>query len=265
MVRFVKDQPDAYIYSSFGSRMFVAGFLLTLVFILEAVAVFLYSDFIIELVGKRFDILMNLPLISMVLTGIIYITTMFMPIVGATTLISLFVIKRTYKKLEKLNVDSKNSLTLIMMARIVFIAAGLATYAPLFMVFEAMINKSVPVSTINYFQTQYMSVFFTLLSLGLFLTLISPIVQLYGRTKSRSLIFSGLLAFTLCASIIYLANGDWNISIFKLKDSSEFKSSFATAMGTAGICILVIFWIISNNAKSILKYQKLHFTMKLGE
>ena len=72
MVRFVKDQPDAYIYSSFGSRMFVAGFLLTLVFVLEAVAVFLYSDFIIELVGKRFDVLMNLPLISMVLTGIIY-------------------------------------------------------------------------------------------------------------------------------------------------------------------------------------------------
>ena len=88
MVRFVKDQPDAYIYSSFGSRMFVAGFLLTLVFVLEAVAVFLYSDFIIELVGKRFDVLMNLPLISMVLTGIIYITTMFMPIVRATTLIS---------------------------------------------------------------------------------------------------------------------------------------------------------------------------------
>ena len=265
MVRFVKDQPDAYIYSSFGSRMFVAGFLLTLVFVLEAIAVFLFSDLIIEVVSSRFDFLMNLPMISMVLTGIIYITTMFMPIVGAITLISLFVLKRTYKKLEKLNVNSKNSLTLIMLARIVFIGAGLATYAPLFMVFEAMINKSVPVSTINYFQTQYMTLFFTLLGLGLFLTLISPIVQLYGRTKNRSLIFSGILAFALCASIIYLANGDWDISIFKLKDSSEFKSSFATAMGTAGICIFVIFRTISSSAKSILKYQRLHFTMKLGE
>jgi hypothetical protein len=265
MVRFVKDQPDAYIYSSFGSRMFVAGFLLTLVFILEAIAVYMFSEVILEMAGSRVGFLMKVPLISMALTGIIYITTMFMPIVGATTLISLLVLKRTYKKLEKLDVNSKNSQTLIMLARIVFIAAGLATYAPLFMIFEAMINQTIPVSSINYFQTQYMSLFFTLVGIGLFLTLISPIVQLYGRTKSRSLIFSGLLAFMLCSTIIYLGNGDWNISIFQLSESSEFKSSFATAMGTSGICILIIFWNISSSAKSILKYQKLHFTMKLGE
>tara|TARA_B110000914_G_C15414794_1_gene423578 strand:+ start:185 stop:982 length:798 start_codon:yes stop_codon:yes gene_type:complete len=265
MVRFVKDQPDAYIYSSFGSRMFVAGFLLTLVFILEAIAVYMFSDIIVDRIGSRVGFLMKVPLISMALTGIIYITTIFMPIIGATTLISLLVLKRTYKKLEKLNVNSTSSQTLIMLARLFFIGAGLATYAPLFMIFEAMINKTIPVSTINYFQTQYMSLFFTLLGIGLFLTLISPVVQLYGRTKSKSLIFSGLLAFLLCSIIIYLGNGDWNISIFQLSESSEFKSSFATAMGTAGICILIIFWIISNSAKSILKYQKLHFTMKLGE
>jgi len=245
--------------------MFVAGFLLTLIFISEAIAVYMFSDVILDTAESKVGFLMKVPLISMALTGIIYITTMFMPIVGATTLVSLLVIKRTYKKLEKLNVDSRNSLTLIMLARIVFIGAGLATYAPLFMIFEAMINKTTPVSTINYFQTQYMSLFFTLLGIGLFLTLLSPIVQLYGRTKSRSLLFSGFLAFLLCSIIIYLGNGDWNISIFKLSESSEFKSSFATAMGTVGICILIIFWIISSSAKSILKYQKLHFTMKLGE
>ena len=159
MVRFVKDQPDAYIYSSFGSRMFVAGFLLTLIFISEAIAVYMFSDVILDTAESKVGFLMKVPLISMALTGIIYITTMFMPIVGATTLVSLLVIKRTYKKLEKLNVDSRNSLTLIMLARIVFIGAGLATYAPLFMIFEAMINKTTPVSTINYFQTQYMSLF----------------------------------------------------------------------------------------------------------
>jgi hypothetical protein len=245
--------------------MFVAGFLLTLIFISEAIAVYMFSDVILDTAGSKVGFLMKVPLISMALTGIIYITTMFMPIIGATTLVSLLVLKRTYKKLEKLNVDSRNSLTLIMLARLVFIGAGLATYAPLFMIFEAMINKTTPVSTINYFQTQYMSLFFTLLGIGLFLTLLSPIVQLYGRTKSRSLLFSGFLAFLLCSIIIYLGNGDWNISIFKLSESSEFKSSFATAMGTVGICILIIFWIISSSAKSILKYQKLHFTMKLGE
>ena len=33
MVRFVRDQPDAYIYSSFGTRIFIAGLLLALLYV----------------------------------------------------------------------------------------------------------------------------------------------------------------------------------------------------------------------------------------
>jgi|TARA_B110000263_G_scaffold7260_1_gene6220 hypothetical protein len=263
MVRFVKDQPDAYIYSSFGSRIFIGGFLLTLVFIYEAVSVYMYSEAASSLFLKMLP--SSLAMIGKILAGIMFISAMFMPLIGMTTVISWLILKRTYKKLEKLGVNSRNSQTLLLLAKVVFIAAGLATYAPLFTMAEAMINGTIPITSLNYYQTTYMSLFFTLLGIGLFLTLISPIVQLYGRTKSRSLLFSGLLAFGVCSTIIYLGNGDWNISVFQLPESSEFRSSFATVMGTSAVCILIIFWTISRNAKSILKYQKLHFTMKLGE
>ena len=132
------------------------------------------------------------------------------------------------------------------------------------MVAESAMNMEIPSSSISYFQLSFMALFFTLIGIQLFLTMISPVVQLYGRTKSRSLLLAGFLAFIVSSSLIYMANGQWNISIFNLA-TSEFKSSFGTVMIICGICIFLCFWLVSKDAKSILRYQKMHFTMKLGE
>ena len=78
------------------------------------------------------------------------------------------------------------------------------------------------------------------------------------------IILAGLIATSIAGMLIYMGNGDWNLSVFKL-NSQEFKSSFGTIMIICGICIFFCFWLVSRNAKSILKYQRLHFTMKLGE
>ena len=140
----------------------------------------------------------------------------------------------------------------------------MVTFVPLVMVAESFMTGGLSGSIIGYYQTTYMSLYFTLLGLSLFLVLISPVIQLYGRTKSRSLIFAGFLSFLACSTIIYMANGQWDVSIMALTER-EFKSSFGTVMIMSGICIFVSFWIVSRNAKSILRYQKLHFTMRLGE
>tara|TARA_B100000214_G_scaffold189649_1_gene136953 strand:- start:3149 stop:3940 length:792 start_codon:yes stop_codon:yes gene_type:complete len=263
MVRFVKDQPDAYIYSSFGSRIFIGGLLMAVLYAAVGFSAYFYADEVMSLYSSGADI-PDLPLLGDLLKAIVFISVLFLPLVSMTVLISRFVLRRTYKKLEQLNVDSKRPQLLLSIARFLFLGCGVATFAPLVMVAESMMTGGLPGSIIGYYQTTYMSVYFTLLGLSLFLVLVSPIVQLYGRTQSRSLIFAGFLSFVACATMIYMANGEWNISIMDLTQR-EFKSSFGTVMMICGICIFISFWIISRNAKSILRYQKLHFTMKLGE
>ena len=84
------------------------------------------------------------------------------------------------------------------------------------------------------------------------------------NTDKKSKIFAGFLALMVGSSLVYMGNTDWNMSVFKL-NSPEFKSSFGTTMIFCGTCIFFCLWIVARNAKSILRYQKMHFTMKLGE
>ena len=163
-----------------------------------------------------------------------------------------------------MEIDSKRSQFLLLMARFFFLGCIVAAYAPLPMIAESVMAGGFPSSSVNYYQTKFMRLFFTLFGIALFLTIISPVLQLYRRTESRSLILAGLLASAIAGIMIYMGNGDWDLSIFKL-DSAEFKSSFGTIMIICGICIFLCFWIVSRNAKSILKYQRLHFAMKLGD
>ena len=196
--------------------------------------------------------------------GLILVTAVFVPLASSTMAISRWVLKRTYKKLEKMEVDSKRSQLLLLIARFFFLGCIVAAYAPLPMIAESVMSGGFPSSSVNYYQTEFMRLFFTLFGLALFLTIISPILQLYGRTESRLLMLAGLLATAISGILIYMGNGGWNLSVFKL-NSQEFKSSFGTIMIICGICIFFCFWLVSRNAKSILKYQRLHFTMKLGE
>ena len=196
--------------------------------------------------------------------GLILVTAVFVPMASSTMAISRWVLKRTYKKLEKMEVDSKRSQFLILLARFFFMGCIVAAYAPLPMIAESMMAGGFPTSSVNYYQTKFMSLFFTLFGVALFLTIISPVLQLYRRTESRSLIVAGLLATLVGGLLIYMGNTDWNMSVFQL-NSQEFKSSFGTMMIICGTCIFFCLWIVSRNAKSILRYQKLHFRMKLGD
>ena len=263
MVRFVKDQPDAYIYSSFGSRIFLGGFLMSLLYVTIGFVAYSYADEVMSLYTTFADI-PDVPFIGDLIKAVVFVSIMFLPLNGMTVLISRFVLRRTYKKLEKLEVDSKKPQALLLVARLLFLGCLVVTFAPMIMVAESLMTGGLSGSIIGYYQTTYMSLYFTLLGLATFLILISPVVQLYGRTKSRSLLFAGFLSFLACATIIYMANGQWNISIMDVTQR-EFKSSFGTVMVLCGVCIFTSFWIISRNAKSILRYQKMHFTMRLGE
>ena len=227
------------------------------------IVAYLYADEVMSIYTTFADV-PDLPLIGDLLKAIVFISVLFLPLVSFSVLITRFVLRRTYKKLEQLKVDSKNSQLLLTIARFLFIGCGVVTFVPLVMVAESFMTGGLSGSIIGYYQTTYMSLYFTLLGLSLFLVLISPVIQLYGRTKSRSLLFAGFLSFVACSTIIYMANGQWDISIMKLTQR-EFKSSFGAVMIMCGICIFVSFWIVSRNAKSILRYQKLHFTMRLGE
>jgi hypothetical protein len=263
VVRFVRDQPDAYIYSSFGTRIFIAGFLLSLLYIGQGILVYTSTDKVMSLsslLGRD----SSADMMGQLIGGLILVTAVFVPMASSTMAISRWVLKRTYKKLEKMEVDSKRSQFLILLARFFFMGCIVAAYAPLPMIAESMMAGGFPTSSVNYYQTKFMSLFFTLFGIALFLTIISPILQLYRRTESRALILAGFLAIVIGGIMIYMGNGDWNLSIFKL-DSQEFKSSFGTTMIICGICIFFCFWIVARNAKSILKYQRLHFAMKLGD
>ena len=208
--------------------------------------------------------LSGVPVIGDLVNAIVFISALFLPLTAGTMIVSHFILKRTYKKLEQLDVDSKRALMLIVLSRIPILGCSVVTFVPIVLVVEAAMNGGMPGSVIGFYQTSYMTFFFSLFGIGTFLVLISPIVQLYRRTENRSLIFAGLLTFTSCSTIIYMANGQWDMSIFNLT-SREFTSSFGTVMFLCGICIFTSFWIVSRNAKSILRYQKLHFTMRLGE
>ena len=214
--------------------------------------------------GSTFDTISGTPVIGDLVNAIIFICALFLPLTGGTMIISHFILKRTYKKLEQLDVDSKRALMLIILSRIPILGCSIVTFVPIVLVVEAAMNGGLPGSVIGFYQTSYMTLFFSLFGIGTFLVLISPIVQLYRRTENRSLLFAGLLTFTSCSTIIYMANSQWDMSIFNLT-SSEFTSSFGTVMFLCGFCIFTSFWIVSRNAKSILRYQKLHFTMRLGE
>ena len=263
MVRFVRDQPDAYIYSSFGTRIFIAGFLLALLYVGQGLLVYTSTDKILSLsslLGKD----SSGDLMGQLTGGIVLLTAVFVPLASSTMAISRWVLKRTYKKLEKMEIDSNRSQFLLLLARFFFLGCIVSAYAPVPMVLESVMAGGFPSSSVNYYQTKFMRLFFTFFGIALFLTVISPVAQLYRRTQSRSLLLAGLLATGVGAILIYMGNGDWNVSIFKL-NTQEFKSSFGTIMMICGGCIFFCFWIVARNAKSILKYQRLHFVMKLGE
>ena len=263
MVRFVKDQPDAYIYSSFGTRILIAGFLLALLYIGQGILVYTSTDKVMSLsslLGRD----NGADIMGQLIGGLILVTAVFVPLASSTMAISRWVLKRTYKKLEKLDVDSSRSQFLLVLARFVFLGCIVAAYAPMPMIAESAMSGSFPTSSINYYQTKFMSLFFTLFGIALFLTIVSPVLQLYRRTESRSLIVAGFLATLVGSLLIYMGNTDWNMSVFQLS-SQEFKSSFGMMMIICGTCIFFCLWIVSRNAKSILRYQKLHFRMKLGE
>ena len=263
MVRFVKDQPDAYIYSSFGTRIFIAGFLLALLYIGQGILVYTSTDKVMSLsslLGRD----SGADIMGQLIGGLILVTAVFVPLASSTMAISRWVLKRTYKKLEKLDVDSSRSQFLLVLARFVFLGCIVAAYAPMPMIAESAMSGSFPTSSINYYQTKFMSLFFTLFGIALFLTIVSPVLQLYRRTESRTLIVAGFLATLVGSLLIYMGNTDWNMSVFQLS-SQEFKSSFGMMMIICGTCIFFCLWIVSRNAKSILRYQKLHFRMKLGE
>ena len=268
MVRFVKDQPDAYVYSSFGSRIFVAGFFIFLLYFVIGIGTYLYAKEIMtwytNFLGEDISAVSGTPVIGDLVNAIIFICALFLPLNGGTMIISHFILKRTYKKLEQLDVDSKRALMLIILSRIPILGCGIVTFVPIVLVVEAAMNGGMPGSVIGFYQTSYMTLYFSLFGIGSFLVLISPIVQLYRRTENRSLIFAGLLIFTSCSTIVYMANTQWDMSIFTLT-SREFTSSYGTVMFLCGFCIFTSFWIVSRNAKSILRYQKMHFTMRLGE
>tara|TARA_B100000686_G_scaffold245345_1_gene254576 strand:+ start:1484 stop:2290 length:807 start_codon:yes stop_codon:yes gene_type:complete len=268
MVRFVKDQPDAYVYSSFGSRIFVAGFFIFLLYFVIGIGTYLYAKEIMtwytNFLGEDISAVSGTPVIGDLVNAIIFICALFLPLNGGTMIISHFILKRTYKKLEQLDVDSKRALMLIILSRIPILGCGIVTFVPIVLVVEAAMNGGMPGSVIGFYQTSYMTLYFSLFGIGSFLVLISPIVQLYRRTENRSLIFAGLLIFTSCSTIVYMANTQWDMSIFTLTNR-EFTSSYGTVMFLCGFCIFTSFWIVSRNAKSILRYQKLHFTMRLGE
>ena len=267
MVRFVKDQPDAYVYSSFGSRIFIGGLLISLLYFIIGIGTYLYAQEIMTLYTKRFgggSDLSGIPVIGDLVNAIVFISALFLPLTAGTMIVSHFILKRTYKKLEQLDVDSKRALMLIVLSRIPILGCSVVTFVPVVLVIEAVMNGGLPGSVIGFYQTSYMTLFFSLFGIGTFLVLISPIVQLYRRTENRSLLFAGLLTFTSCSTIIYMANSQWDMSIFNLT-SREFTSSFGTVMFLCGFCIFTSFWIVSRNAKSILQYQKMHFTMRLGE
>ena len=236
---------------------------MSLLYVTIGIIVYMYADIILSWYTKIFGI-PDVPIIGPLMDSVLFVTVMFLPLVSITVVISRFILRRTYKKLEKLEIDSKTPLFLLSLARFFFIGCAIATFAPLAMVAESAMNMEIPSSSISYFQSSFMSIFFTLLGIQLFLTMISPVVQLYGRTKSRGLLLAGFLAFIVSSSLIYMANGQWNISIFNLA-TREFKSSFGIVMIICGICIFFCFWLVSRDAKSILHYQKMHFTMKLGE
>ena len=120
MVRFVKDQPDAYIYSSFGSRIFVGGLLMAILYFTIGIIAYFYADEVMSLYTTFADV-PDLPLIGDLLKAIVFISVLFLPLVSLSVLISRFILRRTYKKLEQLKVDSKNSQLLLTIARFLFI------------------------------------------------------------------------------------------------------------------------------------------------
>lgn len=240
---------------------------MSLLYFAIGIGAYLYAQEIMTLYTRNFgggSDLTGLPVIGDLVNAIIFISALFLPLNGITMMISHFILKRTYKKLEKLEVDSGRAQLLIALSRIPFLGCVVVTFVPIVMVVEAAMNGGMPGSVIGFYQTTFMTLYFTLFGIAAFLVLISPIIQLYRRTENRSLIFAGLLTFTSCGTVIYMANSQWDMSIFDLTNR-EFTSSFGTVMCLMGVCVLTSFWIVSRNAKSILRYQKLHFTMRLGE
>ena len=74
MVRFVKDQPDAYVYSSFGSRIFIGGLLMSLLYFGIGIGAYLYSQEIMTLYTKHFgggSDLSGIPVIGDLIGGVL--------------------------------------------------------------------------------------------------------------------------------------------------------------------------------------------------
>ena len=94
VVRFVRDQPDAYIYSSFGTRIFIAGFLLALLYIGQGILVYTSTDKVLSLsslIGRD----SGGDIMGQLVGGLILVTAVFVPLASSTMAISRWVLKRT--------------------------------------------------------------------------------------------------------------------------------------------------------------------------
>ncbi len=83
VVRFVRDQPDAYIYSSFGTRIFIAGFLLTLLYIGQGILVYTSTDKVLSLsslLGRD----SGGDMMGQLVGGLILVTAVFFTIAAST-------------------------------------------------------------------------------------------------------------------------------------------------------------------------------------
>ena len=85
MVRFVKDQPDAYIYSSFGSRIFVGGLLMAILYFTVGIIAYFYADEVMSLYTTFADV-PDLPFIGDLLKAIVFISVLCQLIVNIAIL-----------------------------------------------------------------------------------------------------------------------------------------------------------------------------------
>ena len=106
---------------------------MSLVYFGIGIGTYLYAQEIMTFYTKRFgggSDLSGIPVIGDLVNAIVFISALFLPLTGATMIISHFILKRTYKKLEQLDVDSKRALILIVLSRIPILGCSVVTFVP---------------------------------------------------------------------------------------------------------------------------------------
>ena len=134
---------------------------MSLLYVTIGFVAYSYADEVMSLYTTFADI-PDVPFIGDLIKAVVFVSIMFLPLNGMTVLISRFVLRRTYKKLEKLEVDSKRPQALLLVARLLFLGCLFVTFAPMIMVAESLMTGGLSGSIIGYYQTTYMSLYFTL-------------------------------------------------------------------------------------------------------